>query len=123
MKLNTFIWVFILSILSAVVFMVFYFKAIFSFVHHADMYEHTTDPFAFFANIFTPEVIISFIIMAIASLAYRIMGIVWIAKNNVISGGEKALWIMGFLVLGFVTAIVFLALAKSRKLIPQYQVE
>lgn len=123
MKFNTFIWVFILSILSAVVFMVFYLKAIFSFVHTADMYEHSTDPFAFFANIFTPEVIISFIVMVIASLAYRIMAIVWIAKNNVITGGEKALWIVGFIILGFVTAIVFLVLAKSRKLIPQQQVE
>jgi magnesium-transporting ATPase (P-type) len=121
MKLHTFIWVFILSVLSSVVFMVFYLKAIFSFVHHADMYEHTTDPFAFFANIFTPQVIISLIIMIITSLAYRIMGIVWIAKNNIISGGEKALWIVGFIILGFVTAIVFLALAKSRKLIPAQQ--
>ena len=123
MKYNTFIWVFILSILSTVVFMVFYLRAIFSFVQHADMYEHNDNPFAFFANIFTPEVIISLVVMVIASLAYRVMGIVWIAKNNVISGGEKALWIVGFIMLGFVTAIVFLILAKSRNLIPQQQVE
>lgn len=119
MKYNIFLWIFILSIVSAVILMVFYFKAIFSFVHHAEMYEGNPNPFAFLANIFTPEVIISLVLTIATGLAYRIMAIVWIAKNKVISGGEKALWIVGYILLGFVTAIVFLILAKSRKLIPQ----
>lgn len=123
MKYNTFLWIFILSILSAVVLMVFYFKAIFSFVQHSEMYDRNANPFAFLANIFTPEVIISLVLTIATGLAYRIMAIVWIAKNKIISGGEKALWIVGFLLLGFVTAIVFLILAKSRKLIPQEQAE
>jgi hypothetical protein len=122
MKYNTFLWTFIFSIISGVVLLVFYLKAIFSFVRHADMYERNADPFAFLANIFTPEVIISFVVAIALGLAYRIMAIVWVAKNKVATGGEKALWIVGFILLGFVTAIVFLIMAKGRKLIPQEEV-
>lgn len=76
----------------------------------------------FFRHIFTPSVIISFVVMAITTLAYKIMGIVIIANNKIIDGGEKALWIVGFIILGFVTSIVFLFLAKSRKLVETQQV-
>jgi type III secretory pathway component EscV len=47
------------------------------------------------------------------------MAIICIAKNKVITGGEKALWIVGFIIFGFVTGIVFLVLAKGRKLVAQ----
>ena len=50
-------------------------------------------------------------------LTYRILGIVHVARTKIISDGEKALWIVGFVILGFITAIVFLVMAKSRKLV------
>ena len=90
-------------------------------MHQTYIYTGNTNPFDFLANIFTTEVIVSFIVTVATSLAYRIMAIVWIAKNKIITGGEKALWIVGFILVGFVTAIVFLVLAKSRKLIPQQE--
>ena len=66
------------------------------------------------ATIFSPEVIISGLVMAISSLLYRVLGIIEVAKNKTIAGGEKALWVIGFILMGFITAIVFLVLAKSR---------
>ena len=116
MKYKTFLWTFILSVIAGMVFFVFYIRAIFSLTRSAYS-GYDPDPFAVLGNIFTPEVIISFVILALASLAYRIMAIVWIAKNKIINSSEKALWIVGFILLGFVTAIVFLILAKSRKLV------
>ena len=118
MKYNTFLWVFILSILSAVVFLIFYLQAIFSFVQYSTHHSEP-DVFEVFDRLFTPAVIISFVVMIVLSLAYRIMAIICIAKNKVITGGEKALWIVGFIIFGFVTGIVFLVLAKSRKLVAQ----
>lgn len=116
MKYKTFLWTFILSVIAGMVFFVFYIRAIFSLTRSAYS-GYDPDPFTVLGNIFTPEVIISFVILALASLAYRIMAIVWIAKNKIINSSEKALWIVGFILLGFVTAIVFLILAKSRKLV------
>ncbi len=118
MKYKTFLWVFILSMISGIIFLVFYLKAIFSIVKHS-AYNQEPNPFAILEDLFTPVVIISFIVMVATSLAYRIMGIVAVAKNKVASGGEKALWIVGFVLLGFITGIAFLALAKSRKLVEQ----
>jgi hypothetical protein len=119
MKYNTFLWVFILSIISGIVFLVYYMQAIFSIARMGIQHETAPDPFAMLATIFTPEVIISLAVAAITGLVYRIIGIVCVVKNKIASGGEKALWIVGFILLGFVTGIVFLALAKSRKLVGQ----
>jgi tetrahydromethanopterin S-methyltransferase subunit F len=40
-----------------------------------------------------------------------------VAKNSSVSDGEKALWIIGFIIMGFVTAIVFLIMAKDKKFV------
>lgn len=116
MKYKAFLWTFITSVAAGIVFLVYYLQAIFSFTKTA-FRGYDPDPYSVLEAIFSPGVIISFVILVLASLAYRIMAIVWIARNKVISGGEKALWIVGFILLGFVTAIVFLVLAKSRRLI------
>jgi len=105
-------------VIAGVVFFIFYIQAIVSLAGKA--YKgYDPDPFTLFGTIFTPAVIISFILMVVAGLLYRIMAIVWIASNKIINSSEKALWIVGFLLLGFVTAIVFLVLAKSRRLVEQ----
>lgn len=116
MKYKAFLWTFILSVMAGIVLFIFYIKAIFSITRGA-YNGYDPDPFTILGNIFTPGVIISLVVMAATGLAYRIMAIVWIAKNKVINSSEKALWIVGFILLGFVTAIVFLILAKSRRLL------
>ncbi len=115
-KYNTFLAVFIISIVALIVFLVFYLNVIFTLVRHSHEFGHE-DPFEIFATIFSPEVIISGLVMGISSLLYRVLGIIHVAKNKAIAGGEKALWIIGFIIMGFVTAIVFLVLARSRNLI------
>lgn len=118
MKYKAFLWTFIASVAAGIIFLVYYLKAIFSLTRIAyNGYE--PNPYSVLEAIFSPGVIISFVVLVLASLAYRIMAIVWVARNKVISGSEKALWIVGFILLGFVTAIVFLILAKSRRLIEE----
>ena len=34
-----------------------------------------------------------------------------------VKDGEKALWIIGFILMGFITAIVFLIMAKGKKFV------
>jgi uncharacterized membrane protein len=113
-KYNTFLAVFIISFLSMIVFLIVYLQAIFGFAFQAD--EHSRhNPFEVLATIFTPAVVVSGIIMAVTSIVYRVLGIVHVAKNKTVSDGEKALWIVGFVFMGFITGIVFLVLAKGKK--------
>lgn len=74
-------------------------------------------PIEVLATLFTPQVIISGAIMGISSLIYRILGIVYVAKNNTVTDIEKVLWIIGFVLMGFITGIVFLILAKGKKIV------
>ena len=57
------------------------------------------------------------LVLGLSSLAYRILGIVYVAKSKTVSDGEKALWIVGFIIMGFITGIVFLVMAKGRKFV------
>ncbi|CAN5478504.1 hypothetical protein BH09BAC6_BH09BAC6_16590 [soil metagenome] len=117
-KYNTFLFLFIVSVIAMIVFLVFYLQAIFGFAMHVNEFDQQhPNPFEFLTRIFNPSVIISGMLMAFGSLAYRILGIVYVAKNKIVKDGEKALWIVGFIIMGFVTAIVFLAMAKGRKFV------
>lgn len=117
-KYNAFFTVFIFSIIALIFFMIFYFQAIFGFALNVDEHEkHGMNPIIVLSSIFTPEVIIAGGLMMLSSLLYRIMGIVHVAKNKNVSDGEKALWIVGFIIMGFVTAIVFLIMAKGKKFV------
>jgi len=117
-KYNTFLFIFILCIISAIVFLIFYMQAIFGFAMNAREFEGShPNPFDFFARIFTPQVIISGMLAALSSLTYRIIGIVSVAKNKTVGDGEKALWIVGFILMAFITAIVYLVMAKGRKFV------
>lgn len=117
-KYNTFLAVFIISIIAFVVFMVFYIQAIFGVVAIvAEPYaQEEPNPFQLLSTIFSMPVVISGIILGLSSLAYRIMGIVAVAKNKMVSDGEKALWIIGFILMSFITGIVFLVMAKGKKM-------
>lgn len=117
-KYNAFLFVFIASFIAMIVFLVFYVQAIFGFALNFDELDSQhPNPLEFIARIFNPAVIISGAVMAFTSLAYRILGIVHVARSKTVSDGEKALWIIGFIIMGFVTAIVFLVMAKGRKFV------
>jgi len=117
-KYNAFLTVFIVSVIALIFFMIFYFQAIFGFAITIEEHEkYGMNPVSVLSSIFTPEVIISGALMIFSSLLYRIMGIVHVARNKNVSDGEKALWIVGFIIMGFVTAIVFLILAKGKKFV------
>jgi hypothetical protein len=116
-KYNTFVFLFVLSVVAGIVFLIFYLQAIFGIV--ASAHEYGNNHYAGFemlAHIFSPGLLLSLIIAAGAGLAYRIYGIVLVACNKMISDGEKALWIAGMVIMGFITAIVFLVMAKGKKI-------
>lgn len=117
-KYNTFLIVFIASFIAMIVFLVFYVQAIFGFALNFDELDSQhPNPIEFLATIFNPAVIISGAVLAFTSLAYRILGIVHVARSKTVSDGEKALWIIGFIIMGFIAAIVFLVMAKGRKFV------
>jgi hypothetical protein len=116
-RYNTFLLVFIISIITAITSAIFYFQSIFKFIKQVEYQDkNIISPFEMLSTIFTPQLLITVAIAAAAGLTYRIYAIVSITRNKTISDGEKALWIVGFILIGFVTAIVYLALAKGKKL-------
>jgi len=117
-KYNTFLAIYLISVIAMIVFLIFYMQAIFGVIRTVDEFRgDEPSPFLIFNTIFSPQVIISGIILGFSSLAYRILGIVHVARNKTVRDGEKALWIIGFIIMGFVTAIVFLVMAKGRKFV------
>jgi hypothetical protein len=117
-KYNTFLTVFIISAIALIVFLVFYMQGIFGFVRNmAESGGEEPNPFLIFNTIFSPQVIISAIVMGLSGLVFRVLGIVYVAKNKTVKDGEKALWIVGFILMGFITGIVFLVMAKGRKFV------
>lgn len=115
-RYNTFLMVFTFSIIALVVFLYFYLSAIFSIVVQA--HEHMQpDPFEVLGTLFSPAILISGLALVLSSIGYRVLGIVYVAKNKTVSDGEKACWIIGFILVGFITGIVFLVMAKSRKFV------
>lgn len=113
-KYNAFLTFFIISVLALIVFLVFYIQAIVDLVITLDGNDEP-NPVGILTTILSPQVIITAIVLALSSLVYRVLGIVYVARNNTVRDGEKALWIIGFIIFGFITGIVFLVLAKGRK--------
>jgi len=117
-KYNIFLTVFIISIAALIFFLVFYIHAIFNLVYTLhDLNGEDPNPVLILSTLFNPAVLISGIILAMTSLLYRIIGIVHVARSKTVSDGEKAFWIIGFVIMGFVTAIVFLIMAKGKKFV------
>jgi hypothetical protein len=117
-KYNTFLAVFIISFVALIFFLVFYIQGIFELVYTLDdLKGDEPSPFLILSTIFNPSVLISLVILGISSLVYRVLGIVYVVRNKTVSDGEKALWVIGFIIMGFVTAIVFLIMAKGRKFV------
>lgn len=114
---------FILSVLAGIIFIIFYSTAIItliSSIEHASDGQVTTppDPEAILRIFFNPALFISGAIAGIASVTNRIIGIILVAGNKTMKEGERVLWILGFILINMVTNILFLALRKSRNLVP-----
>jgi tellurite resistance protein TehA-like permease len=109
---------FIISVIAFIVFIIYYIQGIMGLILTMEEFKDTDpNPILIFNTIFSPAVIISGVILGISSLVYRVLGIVHVARNKNVSDGEKALWIVGFIIMGFVTAIVFLIMAKGKKFV------
>lgn len=115
-----FIICFCASTLALGVFFFSYIQSVFQLIQVADSLEGR--PSEVFSTLFSPTWIISLLVMAVANLVYRVLGIIFIARNPTLEGGEKAIWIIGFVLLSFITAIVFMAMASSRKLLAKEEV-
>jgi len=117
-KYNSFLALFIISAVTFIIFIVFYLNGIMSFIFRAEEHQYVhLSPWEFFHTFFNPPFLISVIVFGFSSLACRILGIVYVAQNKTAGDGEKALWIIGFILMGFVTSIVFLVMAKGRKFV------
>ena len=117
-RYNTFLLLFIISVLALVVFLAFYIKAVMGIVAVADELKDDKATARYIINVLlNPQVIISLMIMGLSSLAYRVMGIVYVAKNKIASDGEKAVWIIGFIFMGFITGVVFLIMARGKQFV------
>lgn len=121
-KYTAFLIAYIAFVIASVVFFAIYINQIGHFLSWASVNiqpdgSYSENPFEVLSVIFTPNLIVSLIMMWTTALTFKIIGIVYVAKSDAVSGGEKALWIVGFCLIGFVTGIVFLILAKERKLV------
>ena len=117
-KYNSFLALFIISVVAFIIFIMFYFNGILTLIFR--MHENDNADLSAWqiANIFlNPSFLISVIIFGMTSLACRILGIVYVAQNKTVGDGEKALWIIGFILMGFITSVVFLVMAKGRKFV------
>jgi predicted permease len=113
-----FIAAFMISIIAMVVFFATYFNGLMNVMRVAVHNEGVpVDPFYFFRMIFSPLMITSLAILIISGLLYKVLGIIFVARNSKLPGGEQAIWIIGFVLFGFITAIVFMAIGKSRGLV------
>ena len=114
-----FIAAFTVNMISMVVFFAAYFNGLMNVIRAASYSEGIPmDPFYFFKMIFSPLMLISVAVLTLSGLLYRVLGIIFVVRNTKLPGGEQALWIIGFVLFGFVTAIVFMAIGRSRALIP-----
>lgn len=91
-----------------------------NFIQYVERLDHSRSfdpsPFAMFKEIFSPALIISYIITVITSMTYVILGIVFVVQKKDLKGTERAFWIIGFVFFGFIAGIVFMILNKSKGL-------
>lgn len=112
---RVFIISFCLTVLALGVFLYSYFQALFDILQMVGE-QPDIKPAEVFARLFTPVWLISLLVLVVASMLYRVLGIVFIVRNPNLDGGEKAMWVIGFVLLSFIAAIVFMAMASSRNL-------
>lgn len=113
-KYNLFFILLLVSILAFIFFMGFAAREIFTYIMQAKE-NQAPNQAEVWKFLLSPPLIISFLTAVVTNFAYRVWGIVMVIKNKTVSDVEKAIWIIGFIVMSFITAVVFLIMAKSRK--------
>jgi len=111
---NAFVLCFVLSFIAFCCFITQYIHFFSQLIAQGDSLNEQ-DPGYIFRSLFSPALIVSGIVLGIASLAYKILGIIFVAQKKDLPGGEQALWVLGFIFIGFITGIVFMALAKTKQ--------
>lgn len=112
-----FVIAFIAALIAAVVLGVSYFMSMMNLMAHANELDNEKNPAVVFGMLFTPLTIISTVLVILATFTYKILGIIFVARNPNVDSTEKIIWILGFIIFGFITAIIFMALQKSRNLL------
>ena len=116
MKLyKPFIIAFIVSAIAMVVFFIAHFQMFFSLINEVQTNE-PENPAEIFSMMLSPMWIGSLILLILSSVTYQVLGIIMIAKNPNIDSTDRVLWILGFVFMAFITAIIFMALQKSKNL-------
>jgi hypothetical protein len=113
-KYATFLTLFIIAMVSSILLAGSYIYTIFNIATHAVEFGESSNPFEVFSIFFNSASLLSLSVASIAGILYRVAGIVAVARHQTVSGGEKALWILGFIFMGFITGIVYLILAKQK---------
>jgi len=117
-KYSTFLSLFLITTVAFIFFIVFYVNGFFSLMQQTTVHRSAeADPSEVFQTIFSLKIIISIALAALGSFVIRILGIVIVAKSETITENEKVFWIIGFAMMTFITSIIFLILAKSKKLL------
>lgn len=109
-----FIISFIVCIIATVVFFGSYFSSMLQIIRVSRVQE--VQPEAILSAFFSPVWLAALVFMSITALLYRVLGIVFAVRNPNLEGGEKAMWVIGFVLFGFITAIIFMVMASSRNL-------
>lgn len=114
---------FIVSLLAGILCAVFYGSAILTLMSSIEPASNGTlasppDPERILHLFFNPALIISGALSGIAAVTNMILGIIIVAGNKKMQEGERVLWILGFILMNVITNILFLALRKSRNLVP-----
>ena len=107
-----FLAAFFVSTAAAAVFLYVHITAMLRLANEMPSQSNTAEVFSL---IFSPLWLASFTVLLVASLLYRIIGIVIIANNPNVGSSDRVLWIIGFLFMGFITAIIFMVLKDKKK--------
>ena len=115
-RYNIFLSFFVITVVAFIFFMALYFSVILGIIFQAEQHGEA-EAIRVVGPVFGPGLIISAIVLFVSSLVYRVLGIVHVARSKTVPDGEKALWVIGFMIMGFITAIIFLVMAKGKKFV------
>lgn len=107
---------FLVSIIAGVIVGITWIQSIFQIVKDSPEYnDDATSAFQVLSTLFSPGLIVSLVILCLSSLAFRILAIVHVASAKTIQTGEKALWIIGLIIMGFITGILYLVFSYQKR--------
>ncbi|WP_118973421.1 hypothetical protein [Taibaiella koreensis] len=100
-----FVIAFVLSALSFGVFVYYYIHLVTDMLQAVHKVAPGQLPESMLRDMFSPGIFIAATVLGLSGMLYRVLGIVFIARNPLLEGGEKVMWILGFVLMGFITAM------------------